>query len=384
MTLDEVARDHGGSGQAIAQSVGPLRHQRIALIADEAGGGLQRGLRRAQGRSPVEGRKESIFRAMTRSKPFARPPALRPGARIALIAPAGPCLERDDLTRGEELCRVLGFEPRLGPSAGARYGYLAGTDDERVKDLNAALADPKIDAVWCLRGGFGMTRILDRVDFGALARHPKVIIGYSDITALLNGALRIANLVTFHGPMSRAPLGPFARWHFDRVLTVPGPAGQLGRLPAPADELVPKENRIATLQPGVAEGPLVGGNLSLLQCLIGTKYFPDLDGAILFLEDVGEDLYRVDRMLAHLRAVGAFSKVVGVLVGRFTEMRREASDGALGYDEVLMTYLGPLKVPVAYGFPVGHIDEQWTLPLGVRARLDASRGELELLEPAVR
>ncbi len=321
---------------------------------------------------------------MTRSKPAARPPALRPGARVALIAPAGPCLETDDLTRGDELCRALGYEPVLGRSAGSRYGYLAGTDDERIKDLNAALSDDRVDAVWCLRGGVGMTRIIDRVDFGALTRRPKVIVGYSDITALLNGALKIANCVTFHGPMARSPLGPFARWHFDRVLTVPSPAGQLGRLTAPADVLVPKENRIVALHKGIAEGPLVGGNLTLLQCLIGTKYFPDLDDAILFLEEVGEDLYRVDRMLSHLRGVGAFSRLAGVVVGRFTEMKREAGDGALGFDEVLATYFGPLKVPVAYGFPVGHIDEQWTLPLGVRARLDATKGELDLLEAAVR
>lgn len=321
---------------------------------------------------------------MTGSKPYTRPPALRPGARIAVIAPAGPCLERDDLTRADELCRALGYEAVLGRSASARYGYLAGTDDERLKDLNSALADTKVDAVWCLRGGFGITRILDRVDFDALARHPKVVVGYSDITALLNGALRVAGVVTFHGPMSRSQLGPFARWHFDRVLTVPGPAGQLGRLPAPADVLVPQEHRIATLQPGVADGPLVGGNLTLLQCLVGTRFFPDLDGAILFLEDVGEDLYRIDRMLAHLRGVGALSRVAGVAVGRFTEMERGTGDGALGFDEILATYFAPLRVPVAYGFPIGHIDEQWTLPLGVRARLDATRGELELLESAVR
>jgi muramoyltetrapeptide carboxypeptidase len=147
--------------------------------------------------------------------------------------------------------------------------------------------------------------------------------------------------------------------------------------------LVPQENRIATLCPGVAEGPLAGGNLTLLQCLIGTPYFPELAGAILFLEDVGEELYRIDRMLAHLRLTGALRRLAGVVVGRFTEMKRFGGDGALGFDEVLAGYFEPLGIPVAYGFPVGHLDAQWTLPIGVRARLDADAGELELLEPAV-
>ena len=159
--------------------------------------------------------------------------------------------------------------------------------------------------------------------------------------------------------------------------------GRLGPSPAALDVLVPRDNRIVTLRGGVAEGPLVGGNLTLLQCLIGTPYFPELAGAILFLEDVGEELYRVDRMLAHLRAIGALQPLAGVLIGRFTDLEALGVDGALGFDEVLATYLAPLGIPVAYGFPIGHIDAQWTLPLGVRARLDADNGEVELLEPAV-
>ena len=312
-----------------------------------------------------------------------RAKALKLGSRIGLVAPAGPLLERDDLARGQELCRALGYQPVLFPNAGRKYGYLAGSDDERLSDLNAALADPSLDAVWCLRGGYGMTRILPRVDLDAAARHPKLVLGYSDITALLVALHAATGLVTFHGPIARASLGPFSRWHLDRVTTSVGPAGRLGRLAPPSDVLVSSTNRIVTLRGGRAEGPLVGGNLSLLQCLVGTAWFPDLAGAILFIEDVGEDLYRVDRMLAHLRTVGALGRVAGVVVGRFTEMDRGGDDGALGFDEVLATYLEPLGVPVAYGFPIGHIDEQWTVPIGVRARLDADAGEVELLEGAV-
>ncbi len=318
------------------------------------------------------------------SKSPVRPPRLAPGARIALVAPAGPLLEADDLTRAQALCRALDYQPVLAPGAARRHGYLAGPDEGRLEDLNAALRDPSIDAVWCLRGGYGSTRILDRVDFDALARRPKPIIGFSDITALLNGAVARAGVVAFHGPVARASMAGFSREHFERVLATAQPAGRLARLPGPPDVLLPRRDRIVTLAGGIAEGPLLGGNLTLLQCLIGTPFFPDLDGAILFLEDVNEDLYRVDRTLAHLRMTGALHRLAGVAVGRFTELRRHTNDGALGFDEVLETYFRPLGIPVAYGFPIGHIDDQWTLPLGVRARLDADAGEVELLEAAVR
>jgi muramoyltetrapeptide carboxypeptidase len=175
----------------------------------------------------------------------------------------------------------------------------------------------------------------------------------------------------------------FSRLHFERTLSRAEAPGRLGRLAEPSDVLVPQEDRIVTLRGGVAEGRLAGGNLSLLQCLIGTPYFPELAGAILFLEDVGEDLYRVDRMLAQLRLTGALRRLAGVLIGRFTDLRRSGRDGALGFDEVLANYFGTLGVPVAYGFPIGHIDAQWTLPLGVAARLDADAGEVEILESAV-
>lgn len=320
---------------------------------------------------------------MTRSKSVTRPPRLAPGAHIAIVAPAGPCLDLDDVTRALELCRALGFDARLGDHVRDRHGYLAGPDEDRLADLNDALRDPGIDGIWCIRGGYGVTRILDQVDFEALRRRPRAVIGYSDITALLHGVHGQAGVVSFHGPTARHPMSEFSLRHFDQVLRNPEPAGRLEHLPSPAGVLAPRINRIVPLREGVAEGPLLGGNLSLLQCLAGTRFFPDLDGAILFLEDVGEALYRIDRMLAHLRSIGALARLTGVIVGRFTEMRRETPDGALGFDEVLAHYFGDLGIPVAYGFPVGHIDDQWTLPLGVRARLDATHGEVDLLEAAV-
>jgi muramoyltetrapeptide carboxypeptidase len=292
-------------------------------------------------------------------------------------------LEQDDIARAEALCRALDYEPVLGTHARGHYGYFSGTDDERLADLNAAFQDPAIDAVWCLRGGYGVTRILDGIDFDALARRPRPVMGYSDITALLAGVVRCAGLVAFHAPTARAAMPAFSRRHFARVLAAPQAAGLLEPLMPPADVLIPQANRVTAIHGGRAEGVLAGGNLTLLHCLVGTRYFPDLDGALLFLEDVNEDLYRIDRMLAHLRMVGALVRVRGVLIGRFSGLKRSMEDGSFGVDQVLSHYFGPLGVPVLYGVPIGHIDDQWTMPLGVRARMDAEAGSVELLEPAV-
>lgn len=312
-----------------------------------------------------------------------RPPRLSPGARVALVCPSGAVREPDDFTRAEELCRALGLVPWLMPHASLRHGYLAGTDEERLADLQAALNDDSVAAVWAVRGGFGTTRIIGRLDFSGLRDHPKVLLGYSDITTILLKAHADSSLVTFHGPVARNGLTPFARQHLEQVLFNPTPAGTLALPPARGGVLVPREPRVVTLVPGVAEGRLIGGNLTLIQCLIGTGMLPSLAGAILFVEETAEALYRVDRMLAHLRDAGLLAGLAGVAIGLFTDMPRGAEGGTRGFDEVLLDYLGPLGVPAARGFPIGHVDDQWTLPLGIRARLDATAGTLCLLESGV-
>ena len=209
------------------------------------------------------------------------------------------------------------------------------------------------------------------------------MLGFSDITTILLKAYADTGLVTFHGPVSRNGLTAFAREHLERVLFDPTPAGKLSNPKAPAGVLVPREPRVVPLVTGVAEGPLIGGNLTLIQCLIGTGALPSLEGAILFLEETAEDLYRVDRMFAHLRDAGLLRGLAGVAIGLFTDMRRGAEGGTRSFDEVLRDYLEPLGVPAARGFPIGHVDDQWTLPIGARARLDASAGTLSLLESGV-
>ena len=301
-----------------------------------------------------------------------RPPALGPGARIALVAAAGP-LPEGGVDRAIARVRALGLEPVPGRHCRGRHGYLAGSDAERAADLNAALRDPAIDAVWMLRGGYGVMRILETVDWEALVRRPKPLIGYSDNTALHLGALR-AGVVAFHGPHPHTEEFPdFARDALLRVVSSPVAAGELPGTPATVVE---------TVEGGVAEGVLVGGNLSLVAALLGTPYAVPAEGAILFLEEVGEHAYRLDRLLSQLRLAGVLAKVAGVAVGQVTETP-DAGEGMPAAVDVLRDRLGGLGVPVALGFPFGHVDDNWTLPLGVRARLDAAAGTLALLEPAV-
>jgi muramoyltetrapeptide carboxypeptidase len=302
---------------------------------------------------------------------------------VALVAPAGPLLELDDQQRAAELCCALGWEPVLAPNAGAQHGYLAGTDAQRLGDLNNALGDDSIGAIWCIRGGYGLTRILAGVNYAAARRHPKVVLGFSDVTALLLALHQQTGLITFHGPVARHDMTTYTRAHLEPLVTSAAPAGELRVPPPPADVLVPLQHRVIPIAGGMAEGPLIGGNLSLVQCLLGTPYLPPLDGAILFLEDVGEELYRIDRMLSHLRLAGQLERLAGVALGRFTELSRRGSDGATGLDRVFSDYLTPLGIPVVLGLPFGHVADQWTLPIGTRARLDGDAGTLEVLEGAV-
>lgn len=302
-----------------------------------------------------------------------RPPRLKAGSRVALVAAAGPVPE-GGVERAVERVQSFGWEAVAGQYCRGRRGYLAGSDAERAEDLNAALRDPGIHAVWFLRGGYGTMRILDQVDWPALARNPKPLIGYSDNTAVHLGANAVG-VAAFHGPHPHTPEFPdFARDGLLRVLTSPEPVGVL---PFPPGGAVRGE----TLAGGVAEGPLVGGNLSLLSATMGTPYAVQPEGALLFIEEVGESPYRLDRMLSHLKLAGVLDAVSGIIVGGVTEV--PGDNGAALAGEVLHDRLGGLGVPVAAGFPFGHMDDNWTLPVGVRARLDADAGTLALVEGAV-
>jgi muramoyltetrapeptide carboxypeptidase len=293
---------------------------------------------------------------------------------VALVAAAGP-LAPGAVERAEARVRAWGWEPVAAPHARGRHGFLAAPDEARLADLNAALRDPAVDAVWLLRGGYGTMRILADVDVAALAARPRPLIGFSDNTALHMAALR-AGIVSFHGPHpATETLTEFSAACL-RLALRPRAAGTL---PFPEGHAA---GRAETVRDGAAEGTLVGGNLALLAALAGTPFAPPTRGAILFVEEVGEAAYRVDRMLTQLRLAGLLEGVAGVAVGAFTEAPDAGIPGVPSAREVVEERLARLGVPIAWGFPFGHVPDNWTLPVGVRARLDADEGTLSLLEPA--
>ena len=293
------------------------------------------------------------------------PPPLAAGARVALVAPAGPLRGPAELDVAMSQARELGWVPQAAPHVLSRHGYLAGTDAERAHDLNAALRDDDVDGIWCVRGGYGAMRILSALDYDAVRRRPKPVLGYSDITALHAALAARCGVVTFHAPTARGELTAFSRSSLVRaVVERQDPCGE-----APGARV---------LRGGRAAGPLVGGNLALLAALAGTPFAPDYTGAILVLEDVGEATYRIDRMLRQLLLAGSLDALAGIAFGQFTE-GLDAVDGvSRPLDEVLRETADAAGVPALAGIPLGHVHDQWTIPLGAHAELDADAATLHV------
>jgi muramoyltetrapeptide carboxypeptidase len=292
------------------------------------------------------------------------PPPLHEGSRVALVAPSGPLKDESDLEKELENTRSMGWEPVVGDHVLERVGYFAGVDESRRSDLNRFSEDPSIDAIWCIRGGYGATRLLNGLDYSAWRDRPRALIGYSDITALHAAIGPRAELVTFHGPTARAHLTDFTRDSLctavtDGAVTLSAPSA-------------------ATLRGGTAIGRLAGGNLAVLTALCGTPFAPRLDGAILVLEDVNEAVYRLDRMLTQLRASGALDRVAGIAFGHFTEIPEDQSNEVRSLEDLLAEVADECGVPCVASIPIGHIDDQWTLPLGRTAVLDADAKTLTI------
>lgn len=302
-----------------------------------------------------------------------RPRALRPGARVHVVAPSGP-VPADRLEAG--LAVLQGLVPgeiSLAPNLAMRAGYFAGDDRARLAALQAALADPTIDAVICARGGYGLTRLLPLLDPARLAAAPKLLLGFSDITALLAWALAQVGLVSVHGPVvtQLATIGEDDRERLALLLRGEDP----GALSAETG---------AVLRGGVVEGPLFAGNLEVLRSLVGTRACPDLTGCVLALEEIGERPYRIDRALTQLLTSGVLRGVRGVAVGQLVacEEPETGNPDSPTAEEVVLERLGVLGVPVVTGFPFGHAaDRHAALPVGSLVRLDAEHGALTMLEP---
>lgn len=299
--------------------------------------------------------------------PILKPAALQAGDTIGVVAPASP-FQKNDLEQGLQILQGMGFNIRLAEGLFDARGYLAGEDHRRAAGLVGMFADPGVDAVMCARGGYGCLRLLPLIDYDLIRVHPKPFVGFSDITALHHALFLKSGMVTFHGPVvcslgkdeesSRTALRQALCGQMPRVVTAPG---------------------MRTVLPGTAEGRLAGGNLTVLCHLLGTAFAPSFAGCILFIEDCGEALYRIDRMLTQMRLAGCFEGLCGITIGSFKDCGAEADICKL----IAQVFEGR-QIPVLAGLPAGHTERNRMLPLGVHVRLDADKGELILLESATR
>jgi muramoyltetrapeptide carboxypeptidase len=308
------------------------------------------------------------------------PPRLRPGDLIGIAAPAGPISDESRINRGVRYLERLGYEVTVGKSVTRTHGYLAGTDRERLNDLHGLFRDPRVRAIIALRGGYGSSRLLHHLDYRLIARCPKILTGFSDLTALQLALWTKCRMVTFHGPMLSSDFGgkidPFTEEQFWRLVTTP----------SVPERIVPTRfTGVRVLVRGRATGRLIGGNLSLLVSVLGTPYQPSFKGCILFFEEVGEEPYRIDRMLTHFRNAGVLKGLRGILSGQFSDCGpRDRSRPTLTLATILAETARQAGVPFMSNLPFGHLRRKLTLPIGVKAGLDPERGTVDLLEPAVR
>jgi muramoyltetrapeptide carboxypeptidase len=314
-----------------------------------------------------------------------KPPRLKAGDTVGLIAPAG-YIDRKDIEDIKQELAKLGLKVKLGPHVYNRYGYLAGSDANRAADVNAMFADASVQAILPMKGGWGCNRILPLLDYSLIRSNPKIILGLSDITSLLVGIYAKSGVVTFHGPTGQSTWNPFTVDYVKRVLF----KGEAFTLQNIKSNDTASQYQVETIKPGKARGRLVGGNLSVLSAMVGSPYLPAWKDTILFLEEIGEEVYRVDRMLTQLKLAGILQQVAGFVFGQCSDcdrLTRESSqkdgEASLTLSQVLKDHIQPLGIPAWNGSMIGHIKNKYTLPIGADVEIDASKGTIQLLESAV-
>jgi muramoyltetrapeptide carboxypeptidase len=316
-----------------------------------------------------------------------KPPQLKPGDTVGMVAPASNAYEPEEILLAKETMEQYGFKVELGKHINAQNGYLAGTDAQRAADLNEMFRRPEIRGIVTFSGGYGCSRILPLLDYEQIKRSPKVIIGHSDITALLIGIHRKTGLITFHGSSGLTGVGDYAKAHLRRALMSTTTLGEIAKPPTPAQGTIERTNRLISIVPGRATGQLVGGNLTLVTNLIGTPFEPDTTGKILFLEDIGEEPYRIDRMLTQLWLAGKLQAAAGIALGRFVDCYpkefRASFPQTISLENVFRDRFTPLGKPTLYNLMFGHIRENAVLPIGATATLDATAKTLVVTENTV-
>lgn len=319
----------------------------------------------------------------TMKRALIKPPRLRQGDLVGLIAPGG---RTSDAAIEKSVCTIeaLGFRVRQGKNLRAVHGNYAGSVQQRIDDLHAMFADNEVKAIWCIRGGSGCISLLSSIDYALVRANPKILLGYSDITALHLAIHRHAGLVTFHGPVASSGVSDYSTTHMLAVLCDPQPNYTIPMALENSRRAIDEPHyAMRTVRGGQASGPLMGGNLSLVSALAGTPYAADFRKSILFIEEVNEAPYRLDRWMTQLDLSVGLATAAGVMIGICEHCGPGKEEGSLTLDETLDLHLQPLKVPAVTGYSFGHIQNQFTLPLGIHATLDTERQTLTLLEPAV-
>lgn len=313
-----------------------------------------------------------------------KPPRLRSGDRVGIVSPAGATFRPEDLDIVMDAVRGLGLVPQPAPHVLDRYGYLAGRDRDRAADVNQFFADDDIAALLPIRGDWGSARILPYLDYEMIRQNPKIIVGFSDLTALLLGITAKTGLVTFHGPNGLTSWKPDQTAAFRQVLFEGQSVTFENTLAAEdSDRLMQTRFRVHTITAGRARGKLYGGNLSVLSAIVGSPYLPDFTNAILFLEDVGESIYRIDRMLTQLKLAGILDQLSGFVFGQCTNCGPAGGYSTLTLEEVLQDHIAPLGIPAWSNAVIGHVEPIQTLPLGLNVEIDAQTGKIMMLESAI-
>lgn len=305
-----------------------------------------------------------------------KPPKLRTGDTIGVVGPASPPI-KERLDKGIQYLQQLGYRVKLGQHIDDTYGYLAGQDADRVQDINRMFRDPEVNAIFCTRGGYGTPRLLEQIDYDAITRHPKILVGYSDLTALQLAIFHHTQVITFSGPMVAVEMGKgissFTERHFWEILTSEEKkiifSGENGPL--------------RCLKNGKSEGRLLGGCLSMICSIIGTPFLPNFEDAVLFVEDVGEEPYRIDRNFMQLKLAGILDRLNGIVFGKFEDCQPSSDTPSLTLEQVIEHVIGDLEIPVMADLPYGHVDIKYTLPVGAKVRLDTEVGGLEMIDAVV-
>jgi len=307
-------------------------------------------------------------------KTLLKPPRLQVGDTVGLINPAS-YLQPQDLEEIRQNLTALGLKVKLGKHVLDRYGYLAGTDANRAADVNAMFADDSVQAIFTARGGWGCNRILPLVNYELMRSHPKILMGFSDITSLLLAIYTHSGVVTFHGPVGTSSWNPFTVEYVKRILF----NGEAIAMQNPTIT----NTLVKTITPGKARGKLIGGNLSVLTAMLGSSYLPSWKNNILFIEEIGEEVYRIDRMLTQLKIAGILNQISGFIFGQCTNCEPKGNDDSLTLMQVLNDHLQPLGIPAWHGSMIGHIRDKFTLPVGISVEIDATAGTIQMLESAV-